>query len=224
MSSLSRKGINIAVCTVCVAGVAAGAWFGALSPRISEAASLTDQTVSVRSATTAQQAQLHKLQDMAAHSEADAARAQELFASMPKQADLPEVLDAISAAASRAGIGAAGVQSITPGVPIPLQAVASNSAPTDAAAAAAAQALGVHIAKLDLSVTVVGTRDQLLEFIDQLDGLDRAFLVNGTVLTSSPTGDAQESLNVTGTMFVLQSFLPDLVEQVRLLVAATEQR
>ena len=76
-----------------------------------------------------------------------------------------------------------------------------------------------------------GSRESLLAFLDNLQGLDRAVLITSTGLmdmqqpgTSSPEdapkkGQAgQQSLDVTGSMFVLQSKLPDIVAAVQALI------
>ncbi len=74
---------------------------------------------------------------------------------------------------------------------------------------------------MKIDVTVAGNRPELLTFLDNLQGLDRALLVNATQITATPDPDAKvgETLQVGGTMFVLQSALPDLVAQVDQLIA-----
>jgi hypothetical protein len=79
----------------------------------------------------------------------------------------------------------------------------------------------VSIANMDVGVTVAGPRESLLGFLDNLQALDRAFLITSTqVAQTDPTsGGGTESLQVQGRMFVLRSELPDLVAQVETLIA-----
>jgi hypothetical protein len=80
-------------------------------------------------------------------------------------------------------------------------------------------------------VTAEGTREQVLDFLDNLQGLDRSLLVTGTTDTAVSPEPGQagatdlESMQVVGEMFVLESKLPDLVATVEGLIAdATSQR
>lgn len=218
--SLGRKGVHI-IGVVCIVGAGAAMWFGGVAPRMAQAADVRAQVESVDSATLALHSQLNKLQDMVNDSAATAARAQALFSTMPQEADLPNVLTRISKAATDAGISAENIESITPAVPMPLATDDRRSSAGDVAAASAAAKLGVKIAKMDISITVVGRSQQLSDFLDNLQSLDRAFLVTGTSIVTDRTVGTQsdkQSFTVTGTMFVLQSALPDLVAQVKNLV------
>jgi hypothetical protein len=100
---------------------------------------------------------------------------------------------------------------------VPITTKGSTASATGKAAAQA----GVNLATMDLVVSVAGKRAELLKFLDNLQALDRALLISATKFNQNvtDTGKATESLDVTGTMFVLQSKLPDLVAQVDALVA-----
>ena len=81
---------------------------------------------------------------------------------------------------------------------------------------------------MGVDITARGTRRELLDFVDNLQSLDRALLVRSTQFLAAPTvaveGPLQgDTLQVTGTMFVLQSRLPDLVANVEQLVAESGQ-
>ncbi|MCX6431417.1 MAG: hypothetical protein NTX29_01050, partial [Actinobacteria bacterium] len=143
-----------------------------------------------------------------------AADAQALFATMPEQAELPAVLEQLTAAATDAGIKPQDIQTINAAIPNPIEAAADNSAS------------GINLAQMEISVTAEGKRQESLAFLDNLQGLDRALLITSNRLANVPTADAQpgsstrESLQVVGQMFVLQSKLPDLVQKVNDLLAA----
>ena len=79
-------------------------------------------------------------------------------------------------------------------------------------------------------VSADGTPQQNLQFLDNLQGLDRSLLVTSTIDsavagTEDSRGPGLESMQVGGQMFVLESKLPDLVATVEELIAeATAQR
>jgi hypothetical protein len=89
---------------------------------------------------------------------------------------------------------------------------------------AAQGASGVSLAEMDIGITVSGTRESLLAFLDNLQALDRALLITATQVSGAALNDpaAGESLTMRGTMFVLQSELPDLVAQVEQLIAEAD--
>ena len=84
---------------------------------------------------------------------------------------------------------------------------------------------------MDINVQAEGTREQVTQFLENLQGLDRALLVTATTDTAvvkepgQTGGPDLENLQVVGEMFVLESKLPDLVATVDQLIAeATSQR
>jgi Tfp pilus assembly protein PilO len=201
---------------VLLLAVVAILWFVLLSPRLSKAAELNSQAAQLQTANLQLRNQYNKALDLAAQAPQAAADAQALFARMPRQAELPEVLDQITAAATAAGIKPQNVQTVNASIPNPVSAAGTD--PT-----------GINLAQLELSVTALGKRDQSLGFLDNLQALDRALLVTSTQVTDAATADAQpgkgadETVQVTGSMFVLQSPLPDLVATVEDLLAQAGQ-
>jgi hypothetical protein len=144
-----------------------------------------------------------------------AAEAQVLFASMPQEAELPEVIEQIIAAATDAGIDPRDIQTINTTIPEPV------------GTGGTADPSGIRLAQLILSITAVGTTEQSLAFMDNLQGLDRALLVTSTQLAAAAEQDGTRSRNrqtvqVGGSMFVLQSQLPDLVATVEGLIAEAQ--
>lgn len=205
----NRVRLTIAGGIVILLATAAAIWFLVLSPRLSEAARLDEQAATLETANLGLLNQYNRALELAKEAPQAAAEAQRLFDAMPQQADLPRVLEQITAAASDAGIDPVDVQTINVSIPTPV----TPPGETDAA--------GVALAQLQLSITAKGSRDQALQFLDNLQRLDRIMLVTSSRLTEQPEEGKrkQHALQVTGTMFVLQSELPDLVQLVEGLLA-----
>lgn len=215
---------------VAVLGVAAIAWFAVLSPRLATASELQEQAETLQTANLALRNQYNQALDQAEAAPAAAAEAQVLFAKMPQSAELPAVLDQITNAAVAAGIDPNAVTTLTTALPVPVT-TQSDAARNSAGSAASEAPKGIKIATMDINVTAEGTREQVLAFLDNLQGLDRALLVTATTDTAvvkelgQTGGPDLESMQVVGQMFVLESKLPDLVATVEGLIAeATSQR
>ena len=227
----TRVRATLALGIVLLLGLAAAGWFLVLGPRLATTSDIAVQIEQVEFSNTQLQNRYRQTVEQAANATQAAADAQALFATMPQQADLPAVLLQISEAAQRAGIDARQISVINASVPRSITGDAASGGDPASAAGAAAKGLGVELAQLDIDVTVSGSRESLLAFLDNLQGLDRAVLITSTGLmdmqqpgTSSPEdapkkGQAgQQSLDVTGSMFVLQSKLPDIVAAVQSLI------
>lgn len=188
-------------------------WFFVLSPRLSEVDTITVATNDTDLANLKLMKQQRELLDLAAQAPAKAAAAQKVFAAMPQTADLPEVLNQISQAAVRSGIKPADISVINTSIPLPITA-------EQAGAADAATSLGLNLATMQIDISVTGDRADLLRFLDALQSMDRAILLASNSLSRvGTTATAQESMTVTGTMFILQSELPDLVKNAATVVA-----
>lgn len=224
----TRVRTTLILCIVLLLAFAAASWLLVLGPRLATASNLAADTEQTDFANTAMQGRYRQTVQQAATATKAAVDAQALFATMPQQAELPEVLRQIIDAAGRAGIDAKQISVINSSVPRSLTGDPATGADPESAAGAAAKGLGVELAQLDLDVTLAGSREALLRFLDQLQGLDRAVLITSTALTdldqagaSSPqdapakSTKADQSLDVTASMFVLQSKLPDIVAAVQ---------
>lgn len=203
-----------------VLAVAIAAWFLILSPRIETTAELEQEAEQVRVSNNALTVRLAKIEQLAAEAPMRAQEAQTLFAQMPETAELPEVLTQISDAATAAGIRPDGITLITASIPV------SVSDPTASGAsdtAGAASSLGVRLATMTIDVTVTGRPPQLQQFLTNLQTMDRTVLVNSTAQTAATTDADESSLTVRGTMFVLESSLPDLVANAQQVIAEAQQ-
>lgn len=199
---------------------AAATWFLVLSPRLSQASDINTNAETVAAANLQLQNRYNQTIKQADTATQAAKDAQALFSTMPEKADLPTVLTQIADAATRAGIKPGNISVISTTVPRSVDDLAGHKKTTKASEGA----VKVNLAQMDVSLTVSGARKQLLEFLDNLQGLDRAILIKSSDLTTSIVLDPEnknvttEELKVTGSMFVLQSKLPDLVANVQRLL------
>lgn len=182
-------------------------WLFVLAPRLAEASEIDAQAQLVASQNTTLQARYNQTLDQARNAPQSAAEAVALFETMPREADLPRILQLIPQAAEDAGIPADSLTSLTTGLPQP----ANDGAQGGAA--------NVALATISLQISAQGDRESLLAFVDNLRTLDRAVLVKSA--NYATTADA-DTVSVGADMFILQSQLPDLVAQVEELLAAAE--
>ena len=215
--SLNRVRVAIILSVLAVVAIAAVGWFAVLGPRMSTADQLLAEASDAEAANITLQRQQRDLLDLAQVAPAKAAEAQRLFAAMPQQAQLPAVIDQITQAAVDAGIPPADITVINTGIPVPV-------APDLATTADTATSLGVNLATMKVDIVVAGTRASLLDFLDRLQSLDRALLIQSTAITAAPDNAPAErsTLTASGSMFVLQSTLPDLVASAREVVAKAQ--
>ncbi len=197
--NLTKTRLTIIFGVLGLVALAGLGWLLVLSPRLQEADQVSERATSMQ---TANLQQLNRYNDLVAKAReipAAAAEAEKLFASMPQEADIPEVITQISKAAESAGIAPADIQTINTSVPVPVGDPATQGES------------GVALATMQVDVTVKGSDEQLKKFLDNLQALDRSILVQSTNVTAA--GGAS-TLQVTGQMFVLQSPLEDLVQTV----------
>lgn len=211
-----------------VVAVAAIAWFAVLSPRLSTASLLREQATALETANLSLRNQYNQALAQAEAAPEAAAEAQVLFARMPRTAELATILEQITDAATSAGISPNAVTTLTTGIPKPVSATGTGKAAGTGREGTTAAPAGINLATMDIGVTAEGTREQVLAFLDNLQGLDRSLLVTSTIdsaVTDTEEGSGGpelESMQVGGQMFVLESKLPDLVATVEELIAQAE--
>lgn len=179
-------------------------WNFVLGPRLQSANDLNSQAEQVELANVQALSQFSRLRDQAREIPAAAEEAQALFASMPQEADLPGLLNQITQAAADAGIPAQDITVLSTGVPTPIDPGAENPS--------------VRLATITLDLTVRGSTNEFGRLLDNLAGLDRSLLIQATNLSIPPEGGQGASMQVSGTIFVLQSPLSDLVANVERLI------
>lgn len=183
-------------------------WLLVLGPRLQEADRVAARAETMQTTNLQQLNRYNDLVGKARQIPEAAKEAEKLFASMPQEADIPDVITQISQAAEQAGIPAADIQTINTSVPVPVGDPAAQGEQ------------GVALATMQVDVTVRGTNEQLKKFLDNIQGLDRSVLVQSTNVTSAEGGAS--SLQVTGQMFVLQSPLEALVQTVQKVISEAD--
>jgi hypothetical protein len=217
---MGKVGVTKAACIVGIGVLALALWLLVLSPRIAAAQELKQQASQVESANIGLVKTHQEILAMSAQAPQLALEAQRIFSRMPESAQLPVVLRQINSAALRAGISSRNVQMINATIP---ESVASKAGTTPAASTADTTGLGVHLATMTIEVTVTGTDRQRMAFLTLLLGLDRGLLITDTSAISDGTSRNNGNLTVTGTMFVLESRLPDLVSNAQRIITQARQ-
>lgn len=202
MNSRVRRTIFVGVLLIVL--VAAAGWQFLLSPRLEEAVSINAEAEQVETATLSTMAKYTDLRRKADELPAAAKEAEALFASMPREADLPDFLKQITKAAEESGIPPQDITTLSTGLPSPID---SGENPA------------VQLGTMSLSITVKGSMVEFRRFLDALVDLDRSILITSTNVTISAEDAQASQMSVQGTMFVMQSPLEDLLAQVEELVA-----
>ena len=204
----TRIRLTVGVGIIIIVTVIALIWLTVLSPRLSEAARLDQQALDLESANLGLLNSYNRSLQLAREATDAAQDAQILFAAMPQQADIPRVLEEISEAAIDSGLNPDKVQTINTGIPVALTA-STESAPA-----------GIALAQMPVTISAQGTLDQTLTFLGNLQRLDRVLLVTSSRLAevAELDGQNQRTIQISGTMFVLQSELPNLVAVVQDLI------
>lgn len=201
--AMPRVRLTIAAGVAVLVLLVVAIWFAVLSPRLAEAGRLQQQAVDLETANLGLLNTFNRSMELARQAPEAAAEAQRLFDAMPQQADLPRVLEQVTQAATDAGIDPGAIQTITTTIPAAVAEGGEGNA-------------GIALAQLQISITAQGTQPQVLEFLDNVQKLDRILLVTSSRLAEVTAQNTrnQWTMQVTGTMFVLQSELPDLVAEV----------
>jgi hypothetical protein len=187
------------VVAVLTLGLLAGLlWLLVLSPRLSETAELQTAAADLELTQISLQRKQRDLDALAAALPEAARQAQQVFARMPQSAQQPRLLRQLTKAATSAGIEPGSISVINTGVPVSVEVDASES--------------GVALATMQVDMTVEGPEAAVLKFLGNLEGLERSLLITAiTVDRPDPGPRSPWTASVTGTFFVLQTPLPDLV-------------
>jgi Tfp pilus assembly protein PilO len=207
-----RVRYTLIITLLIILGVTAGLWFLVVSPRMARAADINAQAEQMAVANTQLYARYGAVVKQAKGAPATAAQAQDEFSKMPEQANLPAVITELTDAAKAAGIPANQIEIISTSLPA---AVVPDGQDPDVPAVS-----GINLARMEVGMNVTGSPQHVTDFLANLEKLDRAFLITGTSSTwqQEPGKPVKVAMQVQGSMFVLQSKLPDLVAQVQSLL------
>jgi Tfp pilus assembly protein PilO len=130
-------------------------------------------------------------------------------AQFPASADVASLTQAITNAATAAGVAPNNVTSITTSTPTPLaaelaptpEAVEGEGSEADTGVPAAPAAS--KIASMEVTISATGSQPALIAFAQNLSNMDRALLVSGFSLTGG-TGGEESSLTITATSYLYE--------------------
>jgi len=190
MMTESRKWSAGAV--VLIAAIVAAGWFLLVSPKRTEAADLKTQTATQDATNVTLEQKLQELKAQQADLPAQRARLAEIQHAVPGNPGLPSLIRDLTAASSKVGVT---IDAMMPAAPAAVTTAASAVvAQPDPAAAAAA---GPVLYQVPLSLNVSGSYFELEQFVQQLEGLQRAFLVTGFSMAPKPSEEAPDDLGLT---------------------------
>jgi type IV pilus assembly protein PilO len=201
-------GAAVAALVMVIAG-----WFLLISPQRSEAASLREQTVSQQGVNDSMRLKTEQLKAQFASLPERQAQLAEIQQQMPGNAALPSLIRSLSGAADAAGVT---LTSIAPGAPTAL----TPAGPTGAAGATTlAGGPAAPLQAISTTVVTGGSYAELTLFMQKLQTMRRAFLVENIGLTAgadvaattTTTASAVKkstgelTMTVTGKVFVLSA-------------------
>ena len=213
MSSKMKQWVAIAAVAVLV--ILAGGWFLLVSPKRHDAQDLQTQADSVERSNQSLSVQLATLRAQAKDLPRQQAVLAAVAAKIPDNPAMPTLIRSLNAAAADTGVE---LVSLAPTAPA---AVVAPAAPTTTASAAtatgvpASTASAAGLQQIQVAVNVVGSYFQVAEYLDRLEGLQRAFRVTtftaapGTNpvkdAASQPSADSGKLLTATITGYVYES-------------------
>lgn len=169
-------------------------WFLVVSPKRSQAAAVRDETATQESANTVLRQQIAMLQAQAKGLVAKQAALQEVGRRVPPEPQLPALVRNLTGVHDRSG---ADIISITPAAPV-------SAVPTVPGAAA--------YSTIPVTLQVAGDYAQLTLFLDELERLERLYVVKGVQISSGkapapgdkvvlgPAGDPLSAHTLTATI------------------------
>lgn len=183
-----------ALALVLVAGLG---WLLVLGPRTEALATVRAETEAASAQNETMRQQLVELEKQQADLPRTRADATALAAMFPATADQPGLFQAVTEAASAAGIPARKVTALTPTPP----QVGGAQDGTGAAQLPTEQPSG-RLATQTVTVSIQATYDQTWQLLENLERIPRAYLVTSISMNTGGDTDAYVT-TVTGDMFVM---------------------
>lgn len=183
-----------ALALVLVAGLG---WLLVLGPRTEALATVRAETEAASAQNESLRQQLVVLEKQQADLPRTRADAKALAAMFPATADQPGLFQAVTDAASTAGIPARKVTALTPTPP----QVGDAQGGTGAAQLPTEQSSG-RLARQTVTVSIQATYDQTWQLLENLERIPRAYLVTSITMSTGGESDAYVT-TVTGEMFVM---------------------
>lgn len=188
--------------------ISALAWFMVVSPELSNASSLDEQTLTAQTQNVTLQSKIHRLQADNSNMDALVASLRQARTALPVDTGLADFTRQLSGYAAEYGVAISGITAgeptaLTSTAPAAAAAPAAGSTTTTPGAGAAASAVG-QLYALPLTVVVKGSAANDLRFLAAVQGpARRAALVSGTQLTGDTTNHgAAMQLTIQLQLFV----------------------
>ncbi|MGB9378606.1 MAG: hypothetical protein WCB04_13965 [Mycobacteriales bacterium] len=206
MSKTRQWVVSAAVAIVLI--LAAG-WFLLVSPQRAKAADLRHQEATEQAAAQALRTDLAVLTAQEKRLPIKLAQLAKFSRQIPKDAALPSMVRSLQQAATSAGVS---LVSIAPAVPAPYAGAAgvSNGLPASGPGGAPTSTSGLQVVSVQLKAT--GTYVQLEQFVANLEGTTRVFVVTLYSMSPSTTDSTtactpkvcEIELDLTGQVFTAQ--------------------
>lgn len=185
-------------------------WVGLIGPALSDRSATDDARAQAQDANQAMRLELARLRQQADDLPTTDALAADLDTMFPATADQPGFFEQVSDIATQAGVGPRDVTVLSPGVPVILESDPAAAAATGTTAPEAGTAPSVSASDLaiqEVTIGVNGSYDQLVEVLDGIEKMPRAFLVGSIDLAADDTRGM--TLTVVGSTFVAPPLKPE---------------
>nr|MCW2728355.1 hypothetical protein [Aeromicrobium sp.] len=174
--------------------IAAVSWTLVIGPEVSRLSEVRTQIQDTRDQNDVLRVQLARLVKQSNDLDDVRTTAEALAAKFPPTADQPGLFEAVTEAAVEAGIGGDGITTLAPSPPVAGgESAAGVPAPPPAGSG--------QLARQAVSISIEGSYQQTVRLLDNLEQMERAYLVTSVSLN----GGAEDGFTttLTGDMFVM---------------------
>jgi Tfp pilus assembly protein PilO len=183
------------------------AWFLLLTPRVASVEQMNLQVETITAQTINDQNNLKKIEKLALDAPDAARRAQALFSRMPYSVNPSDALTVFEDVISAAGVKSSDLQSLTAGVPTQLKVTAKSSKLPGLTESSG------NIAEIPVTLSVQTSQAGLIALVEALEKMDRIFIISSISFANKETS-SEISVQIKGSVYILQSALPDIVGQI----------
>ena len=185
----------------------AGGYFLLVSPQASKASALRGDTETQEALNAKLRSQIAMLNRQKKDLPAQQAELAKFASKVPNNPAMPSVIRAVSDAADNAGVE---LRALSPSLPVLVTTTTGKGAATVAATAPH----GMALAQIPITIKVVGGYSQISQFLSEVEGLPRAFLITG--LNVKPDVEPKKGAKGDGGETVAESNLlsADLTGQI----------
>jgi Tfp pilus assembly protein PilO len=180
------------VSVVVMLAIAAGAWFLGIQPQLTAISTAESDTSDVEAQNFILQKDLTALKDDVANLAKNQAELDGLRVSIPADDALDTFLGQLDAMAAASGVGVTGFTSAD-SVPFVPSASAAANVPGDIN--------GSNFLTVPITISTSGTRDQILDFVDELQSGERLILVSDVSVSIGE--DGATTGEITALLYVL---------------------